>query len=62
VRIGVGRPQHANEKVVDYVLHRAGQDERISIDRGLDAVVKELPEILSGNLEKPMQRLHTTDE
>jgi len=62
VRIGVGRPQHPNEKVVDYVLHKPGQDERISIDRGLDAVIAELPEILSGNLEKSMQRLHTTDE
>ncbi len=62
VRIGVGRPQHPNEKVVDYVLHRAGQNERISIDRGLGAVIAELPEILSGDLEKSMQRLHTNDE
>jgi PTH1 family peptidyl-tRNA hydrolase len=45
--------------VVDYVLHRASQDEQISIDNSIDDALRVLPLLAEGSWEKAVHRLHT---
>jgi len=56
LRIGVGHPG-SKDQVVDYVLHRASQDDQISIDRDIDDAVAVMPDLASGALEQAMQKL-----
>lgn len=57
LRIGIGHPGSA-DKVVGYVLNKPTSDERISIDRALDAAVAALPLALSGQWARAMNQLH----
>lgn len=57
LRIGIGHPGSA-DKVVGYVLHKPSSDERISIDRALDAAAAALPLALSGQWSRAMNQLH----
>lgn len=62
LRIGVGRPTQASD-VVDYVLKAPSRSERKLIDDALHYVSTDiLPFILSGNIEKAMQTLHTENK
>jgi len=59
LRIGVGRPKLGLD-VVDYVLKAPSKSERALIDDKLSLVLSDiLPIILTGEIEKAMQRLHT---
>ena len=58
LRIGVGHPGDRSQ-VVDYVLHRASQDEQISIENSIDDVLRVLPLLAEGSWEKAVHRLHT---
>ena len=58
LRIGVGHPG-SKDQVVDYVLHNASRDDRIMIDRDIDAAVAVLPDLASGAFEQAMQTLHS---
>jgi PTH1 family peptidyl-tRNA hydrolase len=58
LRIGVGHPGDRSQ-VVDYVLHRASQDEQISIDNSIDDALRVLPLLAEGSWEKAVHRLHT---
>jgi PTH1 family peptidyl-tRNA hydrolase len=58
LRIGVGHPGN-KDQVVDYVLHRPGRDEEALIRADIDAAADLLPELLGGELDKAMQRLHS---
>ncbi|MDB6062602.1 MAG: peptidyl-tRNA hydrolase [Verrucomicrobiaceae bacterium] len=57
LRIGIGHPGSA-DKVVGYVLDKPSGDERISIDRALDAAAAALPLAISGQWARAMTQLH----
>lgn len=59
LRIGVGHPGQASE-VMDYVLKPPPAAERKLILEAIDKALDALPLVLAGELEKAMQRLHTS--
>lgn len=61
LRIGVGRPEHSKD-VVDYVLHPPSRVERQKIDDAIQRAIQALPLILSGEMQKAMNQLHTETE
>jgi len=58
LRIGIGHPGH-RDQVSDYVLHRASQDEQISIENSIDDALRVLPLLAEGSWEKAVHRLHS---
>lgn len=58
LRIGIGHPGHASQ-VSGYVLGKAPQSEQQRIDDAIDEALKIVPELLSGNANKAMNRLHS---
>ena len=58
LRIGIGHPGNRNQ-VVDYVLHRPSQDERIAIDACISNAQAVMPLLAEGAMEKAMHKLHT---
>jgi PTH1 family peptidyl-tRNA hydrolase len=59
LRIGVGRPQHSDHQVVDYVLNVPSKADRQKIDAALQEVNAILPMMLKGEMQQAMQKLHT---
>jgi len=57
LRIGIGHPGDSH-RVVGYVLSRPSREDRQAIDSALDAAVAALPEILAGEMQRAMNRLH----
>lgn len=57
LRIGIGHPGH-KDQVVDYVLQKPSPDDRIAIERAIDRALEVVPEVISGDLERAMNRLH----
>lgn len=58
LRLGIGHPGH-KDQVSDFVLHRPSIDEQIDIERTVDDAVRVLPELMAGEWEKAMHKLHT---
>src|SRR5690625_1658187 len=58
LRIGVGHPGH-RDLVVQYVLSRAGADEQQLLDAAIIAAVDALPLLLSGDIGRTQQTLHS---
>ncbi|MGD8588372.1 MAG: aminoacyl-tRNA hydrolase [Chromatiales bacterium] len=58
LRIGIDHPQD-RAAVVDYVLSRPSKADRQAIEQALEAAADCLEDILAGNLQKAMHRLHT---
>jgi PTH1 family peptidyl-tRNA hydrolase len=58
LRIGIDHPND-RRAVVDYVLSRPSKADRQAIDTALEAAADCLADILAGNLQKAMHRLHT---
>ncbi len=58
LRVGIGHPGH-RDKVIGYVLERAGRGEQALIDSALDDALREVPQLLDGALEKTMHALHS---
>ena len=58
LRIGIGHPGNRNQ-VVDYVLHRPSQDERIDIDNSISDAQAVMPLLAEGAMEKAMHQLHS---
>lgn len=58
LRIGIGHPGH-RDQVSDYVLGRPGKDDQIAIERAIDDATRVLPELMSGDWEKAMHKLHS---
>ncbi|HDZ15874.1 hypothetical protein LCGC14_1837740, partial [marine sediment metagenome] len=57
-RLGIGHP--GNSKLVsDYVLSKPSQPDRQQIELAIDNVLRILPDVLSGNLDKAMNWLHS---
>ncbi len=61
LRIGVGHPGVSRE-VVDYVLKPPKKSEREQIDAALHEAEQTLPELLSGQFQKAMHKLHTREK
>lgn len=60
LRIGVGRPQHHDHTVVDYVLNAPSKMDREKINNALLDAEAVLPLLLSGQSQQAMQQLHTS--
>jgi PTH1 family peptidyl-tRNA hydrolase len=58
LRIGVGHPGH-KDQVVDYVLHRPSQDDRIAIDQSVREALDVVSLLAEGSMERAMHQLHT---
>ncbi len=59
LRIGIDHPGSA-AKVVNYVLGRPSRGDREAMDAALSRVLVSLPEIVSGEIQRAMNRLHQT--
>lgn len=57
LRVGIGHPGH-RDRVLDYVLTSPKRDEAIEIHAALDRAVNLVTEIIQGDLQKVMQKLH----
>lgn len=58
LRIGVGHPGH-KDKVVNFVLTRAGKQEQQLIDEAIDEAIIVIEDIVSGHFQKAMNQLHS---
>jgi len=58
LRLGIGHPGQ-REQVVDYVLKKASVADKQAINDAIERSLTVLPELLSGAIEKAMQRLHS---
>jgi peptidyl-tRNA hydrolase, PTH1 family len=61
LRLGVGKPPAGSEGA-DYVLQRPPAEERALIDSAIERSLAVLPQILSGDLQGAMHKLHTEDK
>lgn len=57
LRIGIGHPGNASQ-VSGFVLSKAPQKERDLIDQAIDEALSHIADIVSGNSEKTMNKLH----
>lgn len=58
LRLGIGHPGDSN-KVADYVLSRPSVGDEIEIQRSVDSAADEIERIISGDMQKAMNTLHT---
>lgn len=57
-RLGIGHPGHS-KLVSDFVLSKPSPSDRQQIEEAIDNMLKVLPDVLSGNLDKAMNWLHS---
>ena len=60
LRLGVGRPPAGTEGG-DYVLHKPSADEKAAIDQAIDRSLQVLPEMLKGDMQGAIQKLHSSE-
>lgn len=58
LRLGIGHPGDRNE-VVNFVLKAPSKEEQAAINQCVDESIQILPQLLSGNFEDAMLKLHT---
>jgi peptidyl-tRNA hydrolase, PTH1 family len=58
LRLGVGRPP-AGAEGGDYVLQKPSPEDRAAIDAAIDKALALLPQMLAGDLQGAMNKLHT---
>lgn len=61
LRIGVGKPP-AGREGADYVLERPPAEEKSAIDAMIDKALALLPQMLAGDMQGAMNKLHTEDK
>lgn len=61
LRLGVGRPASAAE-MADYVLHKPSLEEKQAIDGAIDNALALLPQMIAGDMQGAMQKLHSQDK
>lgn len=61
LRIGVGHPGSSNE-VINYVLGKASTDDQELIMQGIANVMDFIPQILAGDFQKVMHKLHSSEK
>ena len=60
LRLGVGHPGE-KDKVTNYVLKPGAADVETAIERNIDDAIGVLPELVDGNINAAMKKLHTQD-
>jgi PTH1 family peptidyl-tRNA hydrolase len=58
LRLGVGHPGDRSE-VINWVLKKPSQDDRIAIEQCMDRCLKALPSLLAGEMDKATMLIHT---
>jgi peptidyl-tRNA hydrolase, PTH1 family len=61
LRLNVGRPQ-AGREGADYVLEKPPAEEKSAIDAAIDKSLELLPQMLSGDMQSAMNKLHTEEK
>jgi PTH1 family peptidyl-tRNA hydrolase len=61
LRLGVGKPPPGREGA-DYVLERPAAEEKSAIDDAIDRSLAVLPQLLAGDLQGAMNKLHTEEK
>jgi len=61
LRLGIGHPGH-RDAVVDYVLDRPSRDDEAAITTAIDRAADVLPQLLSGEIQRAMNALHSSDK
>lgn len=61
VRIGIGHPGH-RDLVTDYVLSKPPQEELQVIEEAIAAALAVVPELLAGDMQRAIHRLHSSNE
>jgi PTH1 family peptidyl-tRNA hydrolase len=61
LRLGVGRPQ-AGREGADYVLEKPSVEDKSAIDAAIDKCLAVLPQMLSGDMQSAMNKLHTEEK
>jgi PTH1 family peptidyl-tRNA hydrolase len=61
LRLGVGKPQPGREGA-DYVLERPPADEKAAIEAVIDKALALLPQMLAGDMQGAMNKLHAEDK
>jgi PTH1 family peptidyl-tRNA hydrolase len=62
LRIGIGHPRDyelSEQEVVDYVLHRPGEEHQKLIEATIDKCIDTWPSLAKGEMERAMHQLHT---
>lgn len=59
LRLGVGHPGDRAE-VINWVLKKPSQDDRIAIEQSMDRSLKAVPALLAGDMEKATVLIHTS--
>jgi len=60
LRLGVGKPPPGREGA-DYVLERPPAEEKTAIDAAIDKSLEVLPQLLAGDMQGAMNKLHTDE-
>jgi PTH1 family peptidyl-tRNA hydrolase len=61
LRLGVGKPPPGREGA-DYVLERPPAEEKSAIDAAIDKSLDLLPQLVAGDMQGAMNKLHTEDK
>ena len=61
LRLGVGKPP-AGREGADYVLERPAAEEKSAIDAAIDKAIALLPQMIGGDMQGAMNKLHTEDK
>ena len=60
LRLGIGHPGDKNV-VADYVLHKPSAEDKALIDQAIERSLQVLPEMLKGDMQVAMQKLHSSE-
>ncbi len=60
LRIGVGKPP-AGAEGADYVLQKPMAEDKAAIDQAIDRALQVLPEMLTGEMQAAVQKLHSSE-
>jgi peptidyl-tRNA hydrolase, PTH1 family len=58
LRVGVGKPP-AGAEGADYVLQKPAAEDKAAIDQAIDRALQVLPEMLTGDMQAAIQKLHS---
>ena len=61
IRLGIGHPGERGA-VVDYVLSKPSQEDRVAIEGAIERGLEILPQIVAGDLQGAMLKLHTKEK
>jgi PTH1 family peptidyl-tRNA hydrolase len=61
LRLGVGRPPPGREGA-DYVLEKPPAEDKSAIDAAIDKALALLPQMIAGDMQVAMNKLHTEDK